>query len=533
VAQRWDCGLDLVGNSSTVTLSATDIASEVVCGRHLALKVRKATLADWGRRFGPWGVKPFPLGIIRDIVRNLHSRSAEPSPAELTRTVTAALSDAKAHRLVHPFVRHAVDNVLDAHREIEDDLGRLRFVRADPVFPGDPNAERKLTAWALLYATEDGRVNEIRRFRFGAAQPPDENGDDPDRHWHTTAAYLAAVLDPAADRVRAVEIGCLDGSVTVGFDGTPGLAIDTYKTRTRPRAAEIIGLNTVSPCSRCGDCKAAGVCDALIPMPGMLGPTAPGLESRSVSPTELETYRRCPGQWLLHSELRLPTTPESSSHLRRGHLVHLWLETAHQRGIACTAADLPAPGDGGGLTGGLIEPDDLELVRGYLEQHIAACPLRDPAVTDIAVETSFRGFDATAQLVPVMRPDMIYRRGGALVLRETKTAAATTISTPEDAFARYFQIPFSIQMLRHGLLAQHDADAGIVELELLTPEERRLWTWATDDPDIAAAAATATRDAVLQWHDDSRWTTTPGPHCAWCPVRRWCPDRDATDRLGR
>ena len=28
------------------------------------------------------------------------------------------------------------------------------------------------------------------------------------------------------------------------------------------------------------------------------------------------------------------------------------------------------------------------------------------------------------------------------------------------------------------------------------------------------------------WHEDKTWKTQPGPYCAWCPVRRWCPDNE-------
>ena len=81
-------------------------------------------------------------------------------------------------------------------------------------------------------------------------------------------------------------------------------------------------------------------------------------------------------------------------------------------------------------------------------------------------------------------------------------------------------------MLNSGLLARYGASTGRVELELLTSSGRFVWTWDTSDPAVARVAAGTVRRAIADWHEDKTWETQPGPYCAWCPVRRWCPDNE-------
>ena len=65
-----------------------------------------------------------------------------------------------------------------------------------------------------------------------------------------------------------------------------------------------------------------------------------------------------------------------------------------------------------------------------------------------------------------------------------------------------------------------------VELELLINSSSFVWTWDASDPAVARVAAGTVRRAAADWHEDKTWETRPGPYCAWCPVRRWCPDSE-------
>jgi PD-(D/E)XK nuclease superfamily len=524
----WDDGLELMGSRSTLKISATDLSTDNPCGRYAALKIRpKVLLQDWGKKLAPWGAVPFVLGIIRDLVVHAHALDLE--PADMSSWIVQQMTLRQVPRLVRPYIAHAVENILDAHSTIEDAVGPLQFIGVDPAYPPDGRSQRTLTAWAPVYLTRDGTL-EVRRLRLGAAHPL---ADDLDTHWDIAAAYVAArsgMGQSEPDRVRVVEIGCGDGSVVVRFDGSASEAVERYERLSRPRAIAMTGSADVVPCHGCGDCKAAGACGALVPVDGMLGQPSAGLMSRSVSPSELQSYRQCPGQWLLHRQLHLPTDHGLSPEQRRGVAVHRWLEHAHKRAVACSLADLPDVGMSLGPFDGVIGGDDYLIARPYLQQHIATCPFAITNSSVIGVEATIRGFDATAQLVPVLRPDLIYRIGHVVAIRETKTAEVLSIDSRETAYDRYLQIPFGVQMLRHGLLAHYGVDAGVVELELLTPEGSNVWSWDVSDPMVAAVAAGDVRRAVEQWHGDSTWLTTPGPHCGWCPVNQWCPDRqDSTD----
>jgi hypothetical protein len=170
---------------------------------------------------------------------------------------------------------------------------------------------------------------------------------------------------------------------------------------------------------------------------------------------------------------------------------------------------------------------DYQVAYPYLSQHIRQCPLNDPDVQVEVIEQDIYGYDHLAEVVPVTRPDLMYRAGNRLVIREVKTAAAAYESGRAEAYDKHMQIPFLLTMLNSGLLEAYGAAAGTVELELLTSTEGFVWSWDATDPAVAGVAAGLVSRSVEAWHTDATWDTRPSPLCAWCPVRRWCPDRDA------
>jgi hypothetical protein len=375
-----------------------------------------------------------------------------------------------------------------------------------------------------LYETDDG-IREIRRFRVGSVR--DKDDDDRER-WSVAAAYVAANYRRGAppQRVRVVEIGAMDGSSLVIFDGTPEAARARYAADGRRWAAAITEEDHVVPCRSCGDCKTAGSCRALIPLDGMLGQPGRGHSSRSISPGELEQYLRCPGQWLLNACVHLPKEDDGGEGAARGYAAHRWLEAAHSRQTGCSPADLPSPGSGLGLAAGTLTETEYEIAYPFLAQHVGRCPLADAENESVIVEKDLYGYDHDAEVVPVTRPDLVYRTGDKLVVREFKTAKESYASGRDEAYDKHLQIPFLITMLNSGLLAANGARTGAVELELLTDTEQFLWSWDASDPVLAAVAAGSVHRAVQGWHDDKTWNTKAGPYCAWCPVRQWCPDSD-------
>ena len=515
----WDPELDLAGDRAQIKISATDVASDCGCGRHLAFKARpKVHPAAWRKWFSD--DLPFVPGLVLELVAEAHLAPGTDTYAGLRTWLMGRLDARGVGRLLRPYVEAAVENALEAHSSIEDDLGPLRLLTSTPIIG---SRGRELTAWAPLYTTADG-TREIRRVRLSSAHEDPSEGD---RLWAATAAHVAATFraSPAAVRVRVVEIGLGDGSSTVLFDGTPDEATAAYDARARARASALLEEDHVLPGFACGGCKAAGVCDALVQVDGMLGQDAAGVVARSIAPTALQKYAECPARWLLEAEMHLPKEVTGGDQMVRGNAVHRWLEAAHGRGVACRAEDLPDPATGLGLADGRLSPGDYALAHPYLVHHVGNCPLAVDEATVVAVEQTVYGWDDAAQVVPVTKPDLVYRLGDRLIIRETKSMQSMPIDQ-HDAYSRHLQVPFMLVLLASGLEAEHGATAGAVELEILGPDGAEMWAWETDDPVVMAVARADVRRAVEDWHVDTTWDTRVGPHCAWCPVREWCPDRD-------
>ena len=277
----------------------------------------------------------------------------------------------------------------------------------------------------------------------------------------------------------------------------------------------------------CPNCKVAGTCEGLIATSDVLGQVEPGYATRSVSPSGLDRYRTCPGQWLLSTELHLPRSDESSDAQVRGNLVHKWLEEAHTRRIGCTTNDLPEPGQGLGLVAGLMTEGEYSVAYPFLRHHVATCPLSADGVEWLGAEESIRGYDESADVIAVTKPDLVFRIGERIVVREFKTATAIPAQGADDMYRRHLQIPFLLSMLDSGVTQSLGANESTVEVEVLTPDGSVVYAWDAESPGLIDAARVDVKSAVDRWHLDATWETTPGHHCDWCPVRRWCPDRDA------
>ncbi|GAA5112777.1 PD-(D/E)XK nuclease family protein [Haloechinothrix salitolerans] len=477
----------------------------------------------WSRSFpSKWGAQPFPLGDVYHIVCDSHGADDIDDWDGLTGWLDKKLDEVGAHRLVRPFIKHAVLNIIDAHESLLHDVGPLSLLARDPEI-GPP--DKILTVWGPLYESDNG-TREIRRLRVG---PVHEMPNDDDRKWTAAAAYVAANYKSCQHitRVRVLEVSCLNGECVVQFDGGPEEAKQLYAAIAQPRAHEIINSDEATPCRSCGDCKAAGTCEALLPVDGMLGQNKRGFKSRSVSPRELEEYMACPGRWLLNSALNLPKDEDVGSAAARGLAVHKWLRWSHLEGNACSLSSLPPPEEYDDEFP-FLSAQEYETAYPYLLLHANDCPLQIPGVELVHAEKDIYGFDRSSQVVTATRPDLVYMLDNELRIREFKTAAAPYSGGRNEAYDRHLQIPFLISYIARGFAAQLDVESAVVELELIAPEERLLWSWDALDPAIVSMAAGNVRRAVDNWHTDDIWNTYPGPHCGWCPVRHWCPDNGKT-----
>ena len=511
--------LDLFGDPSILKVSATDIASHASCPRHLALKIRPDVKSRrWRRSFG--SEKTFVLGIVTDLVRAAHSSEWAHDPQHLAGWIAQELERRRVHRLLRPYATVAVTNILEAHWDIEDDIGPLQLFQSDPSIG---TVERTLTVWGPLYRTEDG-VREVRRYRLGAAHP---EPTPEDLLWAHTAAQVAAgfASRDTPVRIRGVEIGAVDGSIAVLFDGSPDDADAEFSAEAKHVAGSLGDLAHAAPGRECASCKVAGACDALIPVPEVLGQAIKGYASRSVAPSDLDRYQRCPAQWLLSSDLNLPKDQEYSGAQTRGLLVHTWLETAHARGVGCSDADLPAPGGDIGLAATVMDAADYAIAHPYLRHHVSSCPLATDGVEYVASETAIHGFDHDAEVIAVTKPDLVFRIGDRLVAREVKTTGTLPAGGADEVYADNLQVPFLLSMLASGVAEAHGCTTATVEVELLTPDAGDVHAWDLEEPGLVDAVKADVAAAAADWHVDAEWRTSPGAHCAWCPVRRWCPDR--------
>ena len=410
-----DPALNLTGDPSVVKVSASDVSGSCECGRFLGLKTRKKVqvIDGWQRLFPQGARAPFPLGDIVDLLVEA-GRHDLPTYEAQSAWLTEAIDRRGVHRLVRAYVALAVENILEAHESVEAEVGPLRLLVVNPEAGTD---SRRLTAWAPLYTTDDG-IREIRKFRLGSVRADEES-----MRWASVAAYVAAEYrgGPAPRRVRVIEIGAVDGSLKVLFDGTAAEARSQFVAHGRDLARAVADDDHVVACHSCGDCKAAGSCRALVSVDGVLGQSGRGYSSRSVSAKDLDQYALCPAQWLLDSELHLPSDYEGGEGSARGLAVHKWLRAAHARDVPCTDADLPQPGSGLGPGEGALTEEEYETAYPFLMQHPRNCPLGAAADLVVADENVY-GYDHDAEVVPAIRPDLMYRVRDRLVIREFKTA---------------------------------------------------------------------------------------------------------------
>jgi hypothetical protein len=432
----------------------------------------------------------------------------------------------------HPGVRNYLDSSLENYLDF---LGAREAENGtDAVYLGYDHLIRVksksgLSVWAPAFEFGGGHI-EIHRLRLKGTRPEVTN-------WAHIAAYIASRLPG-----RMVEtISILDVSLyhdphisrqdSVLIDRiTPVQAEALYQSNARSAAISIVTGGPPSPGHECGDCKVAGVCDALVPMDGALQQEVPGPYTRAISAQDLNVYERCPSRWYMEKKCHLPGINDENSHgaTDRGRSVHSWLKIAHSRGLACTPNDLPIPSERGAdhVAFSALDAEQYATALPYLLTHLEHCPLHSNAEVLLTDETIY-GWDATADVVVACRPDLTYRLGDALVLRETKTTESVIPNNPDEARDAYDGIVYwLLNMCSNGYLDHFNTKVGIVELEILGPKGSVCYTYNTDDFALSIVAETRVRHKVADWHEDTSWATKPSLLCKSCPMAIWCPDRD-------
>ncbi|MFJ6247742.1 MULTISPECIES: PD-(D/E)XK nuclease family protein [unclassified Streptomyces] len=304
------------------------------------------------------------------------------------------------------------------------------------------------------------------------------------------------------------------------FDDSPSAAESLYVTKVFPVVAKIATSRVPTPGTSCGKCKIAGCCPSLSKLDGFLGQSRKGPGTRSVSARDLEVYEKCPSQWHLTSN-NLPKISSTSPSSARGRHIHEWLAHAHMSGQKCDPSDLDAIDEN--FPPGLDESEYLES-RKYVAQHGAICPIGD-GVRVIGSEVSIYGYDALADAVIVSKPDLLYvDSDDTFVIRETKTTTLSLPANSQEAFDRFFAVPWLINLIASGYRGPYESEKTRLELEVLAPEESIVVSWDLGDARLLRMAKAEVRLRAKKWHRDTSWKSNPGEHCRWCPVRGWCPD---------
>ncbi|MCI2418325.1 PD-(D/E)XK nuclease family protein [Saccharopolyspora sp. K220] len=505
--------------SSQVRVTASD-ADDDGCDLRRALKSRlgaRVEARNWRLRKGPFGLDPFVRAlefVHKELRRGLQLEAA-------LAAATGALGD--VHGGLRRFVECALAQYFDYHESREQELGPLNFLGVWTVVPLKQNA--RLGAWGPLYESAAGD-REIRRLRMGKAR-------DELTPWASIAAKVAGQAVGAVEprRIHVVELGLADGIEEPLLTGlTPEQVETRYDDTGRDAANDVVLGSQATPGVGCGDCQAAAVCPELVPVPEVLQQDHAGRWTRSIAMHELLSYEQCPAQWYLRSVAKLPGVDDGTPAIHRGNVVHEWLKLAHQRETPCTAADLPEPDTGHlGLAEGVLSQDDCAIALPFLKAHIPVCPLADAGTTVVEIERNVHGFDAISDVVAVAKPDMVLRRGDALVFHEVKTTEARLPESDDDAREKYPVVAMNLLMLEHGVTQWFGAAHGEVQLEVVTPRGARVFRYGTDDELVMTLSRSRIRNLTGEWLDDREWETRPGAHCRRCSVRRWCPDSVAAD----
>jgi PD-(D/E)XK nuclease superfamily len=561
--RSWSSPWPVTGDVDHIRVSVTmvDQAGHRHCASNRALRARPSAfpVTPFTERRYPRFAR-FVLGLVRDAIVRAESDAVPAADAESRASVAArAVEQVLEHGAVkgdvpeaaRRWMRHGVETYLDAAEDLNRADRLVAGPRAGWVVAGRRDGQiSELTAWGLAYADPAGAVRELRLLRVqpmagrapmsaqavAAAAFVTATGFRPAEAGSWRDPYTrAAAADPEPALVRVREVALLDGSDRIAWEGTRADAAAGWAPFGASLVLPLVNGSSLTPCRDCNGCKASAVCDALPTDPGLLGLPGFGTHPRTLAPTALDTWRRCPARYLLTVELGLPRSyTRSNVAMARGLAVHGWLEHAHARSIACTAADLlePSPDDDG-IPGDVakaaeLDAADYRVAWPFLRQHLDVCPLTGDGVYDVWPERDLAVLDPDADVLVLCRPDLLASTATGPLWRETKTVAQLPEATDAELLAVYPQVAVGICILADGStgdprLAAAGTSRALVELELLAPQAARLIRFDVLDESTVSAARRALAQAAYGWHRDDQFVARPGMWCTGCEVSRWCP----------
>ena len=168
-------------------------------------------------------------------------------------------------------------------------LRDLRSPAADPGAPGGtgagelggPEASRARAAQEAIAAYSAA---------FGVPSPWPRPWSKPFRPSRVARADAGSV-----SMVRVVQVGLADGEHHLVFEGTPAEAKRKYDADGAGQVRRAVTRGTPQPGGGCAQCKLRTACEALPPLPGILGITDPGSPAAHLVGHQRPVLRQVPG----------------------------------------------------------------------------------------------------------------------------------------------------------------------------------------------------------------------------------------------
>jgi hypothetical protein len=414
-----------------------------------------------------------------------------------------------------------------------------------------PRAEVAVAAYVLATGTavdRDACAARPGRYRGGAPYP---------MRGHRGGA------DPRPpDRVRVVEVSCLDSSTAVLYDGSAAEAAEAFASTGREGLRSALAGGARSPGRDCLSCAGRRGCGRLPRAPGLLGLHGGPRPRRSWSVSAGLRHRSCPAREHFHS-LGLPADPGAEAGpLRRDRAVRAWLERSHRRlpRRPCTAEDLPGDRSSWSAGGHRLEGAQARLGAAMIAAHAGVCPLRGLASgSHVRVGHTLAADDTRADVLVLARADVLHHRGRSWIYRAVTTtggapaqggeppsgsgdAPSPSEGTPasvggsvlpgdeEALLAAQPRLALAVVLFACGALAPGPDSA--VELEVLSPRGAFVRSLDPGSARVRAGARRVVHGLAEPWHGDPSHPPTPGEACRDCPYRRWCPAADSPGGTG-
>jgi hypothetical protein len=305
-------------------------AGEGTCPDYLAAKAHPALRPATPVRARRERLDAFPLGILNAALDEIE-RNGVPVAQAIDLAVKEAAREGKhPHPAALTWIRAAVAQYLAGAARYQDQVHpedrATVLVRDYWVAREDRRASGgrlwEMYAYGRRYESPDGSVREIRLLHYGIFDPLQQAEEHQEAQGQAAiegrklagraaqeaiAAYSAAFgvaapwpqywsepfqpsgasLSPAGPvrLVRVVQVGLADGEHHLVFEGTPAEAKRKYDADAAGQVRRAVTRGTPQPGGGCAQCKLRTACEALVPLPGILGITDHGAPPRTWSAT--------------------------------------------------------------------------------------------------------------------------------------------------------------------------------------------------------------------------------------------------------